>query len=127
MWPSKQINTKAFDYYPALKKIREHFEEHYSDALSLSEAAKMAAFEAKHFSKFFRAQVGIGFKQWTDFIRIERAMMLMRTEHQSITDIAFAVGFRDLRAFQRAFKKHAKITAREFRKAIIAGLTAADP
>jgi len=119
LWSSRPINTKAFDYYPSLRKVREHFEISYAEPLSLAAAAAIASLEAKHFSKVFRKKVGIGFKEWMDVVRIGKAMDAIQAEYQSLSDIAFAVRFQDLRTFQRAFKQHAHMRPREYRREIM--------
>ena len=116
MGPEQNFNTKAFDYYPELNRVRRHFETNHSEPMSLSDAAKIAGLEAKHFGKFFSQKVGIGFKQWSTLIRIQKAINLMRKEHRPLIDIAFANGFQDYGTFERAFKKHTGITPSEFKK-----------
>src|SRR5262249_15567768 len=119
LWSSNPINTKAFDYFPSLKKIREYFDSNYSEPISLRKAAAIAGLEEKYFSKMFRGHVGIGFKEWTDFIRIQKAMDAMQREDQSVTAVGFAVGFQSAATFQRLFKRHARMRPRDFRKAIV--------
>src|SRR5215813_13068029 len=113
LWSSKPINAKAFDYFPVLKKIRDYFETNYTEPISLKEAASIAGLEEKYFSKMFRSHVGVGFKEWTDFIRIQKAIDAMQTEDQSLTNVGFAVGFQSPTTFQRLFKKHARTRPRD--------------
>src|SRR5262245_23619940 len=122
LWSSKPINIKAFDYFLALKKIREYFERNYSEPISLREAASIVGLEEKYFSKMFRSHVGVGFKEWTDFIRIQKAMDAIQREDQCLTTIGFAVGFQSYATFQRLFKKHARMKPRDFRKAVVSQL-----
>jgi len=116
MSSDQAFNAKAFDYYPSLTKVRKHFETNYSQPISLSDAAQIAGLEAKHFGKFFCRKVGIGFKEWSTVIRVQKAMDLIRKEYQPLTDIAFAVGFQDYGTFERAFKKYTGSCPREFRR-----------
>ena len=81
LWTTKPINTKAFEYYPALTKIRKHFEDNYFEPIDSARAASIVCLEIKHFSKFFRSKIGIGFKEWTDFVRIEKAINAIRMMH----------------------------------------------
>ncbi len=119
LWSSKPINTEAFDYFPALKRVRDYFEKNYSEPISLSDAARLAGLETKHFSKVFSRNVGIGFKEWTDIVRVEKAIDAIRKEEQPISTIGFAVGFQNLRTFQRVFKKHARTRARDFKRDVL--------
>src|SRR5262249_16666827 len=119
MSSDQAFNAKAFDYYPPLNKVRRHFEINYTQPLSLSDAAQMAGRERKHFGKFFSRKVGVGFKEWSTVIRIQKALDLIRKEHQPFTDIAFAVGFQDYTTFKRAFKKYTGLTPRVFRRLLM--------
>ena len=122
LWSSRPINTKAFDYFPVLKKVRDYFEMNYFEPISLRKAASIAGLEQKYFSKMFRTHVGVGFKEWTDFIRIQKAIDAMQIEDQSLTTVGFAVGFQSSTTFQRQFKKHVRMRPRDFRRAVVSRL-----
>jgi len=116
MSPDQTFNAKAFDYYPRLNKVRKYFETHYARDFSLEDAAEIAGCESKHFGKYFKGKVGIGFKEWTSRTRIDVAAVMMRLEHQELQDIALAVGYEEYRTFERAFKKYTGFTPRQYRK-----------
>lgn len=119
MRPDERFNEKAFDYYVSLTKIRTHFANNYSQSFSLSDAAELVGKEPKHFSKFFRRKVGIGFKHWVAIVRIQKAVESIQMGDQTLTEIALTVGFQDLRTFERTFKAHKGSTPRQFRAHII--------
>ncbi len=119
VWSSKPVNVKAFDYFPTLKKIREYFEANYAEPISLRKAASIAGLELKYFSKMFHHHVGIGFKEWTDLVRVQKAMDAIQAEDRSLTTVGLAVGFQSAATFQRLFKKHARMRPREFRRAVV--------
>ncbi len=112
-------NGKAFDYYPRLKRLRQYVEQSYSEPISLKKAASVAALESSYFSSYFRAKVGINFTDWLRQVRIRKAMELMKSRDFAITEVAEEVGFRDLRTFERAFKKYTLTTPREFKKSVV--------
>lgn len=91
---------------------------HYSDPISLESAARIAGLERTYFSKFFRRQIGIGYQRWLQKYRVRRAIDLMRHRKLSITAIAFAVGFSDLRTFERAFRKVTGACPRDIRRSL---------
>ncbi len=113
-------NGEVFDYYPRLNRLREYVEQSYSEPISLKKAASIAALESSYFSSYFRAKVGITFTDWLRQVRIRKAMELMKAGDFSITEVAYEVGFGDLRTFGRAFKKHTLITPMEFKKSVAA-------
>ena len=106
---------KAFSYYGRLKKVRQHLEQNISASISLETAANIAGLEKKYFSAFFHSKTGIRFRDWVTHTRVTQAMSELRAEDVSITNVAFAVGFRDLRTFERAFKKCTGMTARDYK------------
>ena len=113
-----EADTKAFAYYPRLKKVKRYVDEHIEDKISLATAAQVAALEEKYFSTYFRKKAGICFTDWLAHARIKRAVDMMRVHDYTITWIAFAVGFREIRTFERAFKKYTGMTARAFKTTI---------
>jgi len=114
-------NGEVFDYYPRLNRLREYVEKSYTERIPLEKAASIAALESSYFSTYFRAKVGITFTGWLRQVRVKKAMELMRARDFSITEVAYEVGFRDLRTFERAFKKYALKTPREFKKSVLPG------
>ncbi len=111
-------NGEVFDYYPRLNRLREYVEQSYSEPISLGNAASIVALESSYFSTYFRAKVGITFTEWLRQVRIRKAIKLMKASDLSITEVAYEVGFGDLRTFERAFKKHTRMTPREFKKSV---------
>ena len=116
---SKLINTKAFDYFPPLRKFCDYFETNYSEPISLRKAASIAGLEQKYFSKMFRFRVGIGFKEWTNLTRIRKAMDAIQREDRSLTMVAFALGFQSSATFQRQFKKYARMSPSDYKSATV--------
>jgi AraC family transcriptional regulator len=57
-----------------------------------------------HFSRSFRAELGISPYQWLLQKRVEHAAALLRRRRVSVTEAAFEVGFSDLSRFARAFR-----------------------
>ncbi len=108
----------AFRYYVRLARIRAWLERNYAGEVSLRVAAGVAGLNAKYFSKFFHDKTGVRFSEWVQSVRIEKATEMMRQSNHSITSVAFEVGFRDLRTFERVFKKRMGMTPREYRESV---------
>lgn len=115
-----EINHQAFRKDRRLNKVLRFVEGHYDECISLKEAARVAAMEATYFSSFFRQKVGITYLNWLQHLRVAKAISLLEDENLTITDVAYQVGFNDLRTFQRAFKKHTHLTPRALRKKLVA-------
>lgn len=110
-------NPRAFRYYVRLSRIRAWLAENYAEEVSLGTAAEVVGLNPKYFSRFFRAKTGVRFSEWVNAVRIQRATELLREHNRNVTLVAFEVGYKDLRTFERAFKKYAGVTARAYRDA----------
>ena len=115
---TKMINESAFEYYHRLRNIKRFIEEHYTEDIPLKKAARVAGLEKKYFSTFFHRKVGVGFKHWLTQVRVARAIDLIRAEDYSISEVAYAAGFKDMRTFERAFKKCTSRTPRDFKNRV---------
>jgi two-component system response regulator YesN len=110
-----RVNDSVFTYYPRLHRVRGFVAEHLSEPLSLGDAAKVACLERKYFSQYFRRKVGIGFRQWLARVRVECAIRLMVEHDHSIRELAYKVGFADVRTFERMVKRRAGRTPRDLK------------
>lgn len=110
--------VSPFDYYQRLQRLKAYVDLHYADNIGLDEAARIAHLEAKYFSAYFRQKTGLTFRDWLARERVDRAREMMECQDHTVTDIAYAVGFRDLRTFQRSFKRHTGVTPRAYKSAV---------
>ncbi len=85
---------------------------------TLTDAASIAGLEQKYFSRFFKEKTGIGFSLWLNVVRTHEAEKILSDSNVPITDVAAAVGYRDLRTFQRNFKKLIGVTPFQYRRRI---------
>lgn len=116
-WPGYTM-PNAFDYYERLGRVRKHVESNLAEDLSILEISKVAGLSPKYFSAFFRQHTGTCFRDWLALIRVEQARRLLREKNHGVTRLAYSVGFRDVRTFQRAFKKVTGMTPRAYKKTV---------
>jgi len=112
------VHHEAFAYYDRLTPVLQFVDAHISKPISLDTAAKVACLERKYFSAFFHSKVGLTFTEWIRILRVERGMELMRAHDDSICRIAFAAGFRDVRTFERAFKRYVGVSPAAYRSSV---------
>jgi AraC-like DNA-binding protein len=74
--------------------------------------------ESTYFSDFFHKKAGLTFSTWLQFLRIGKALELLRRENCSITEVASGSGFNDLSTFQKAFRKWTSLTPSEFKSIV---------
>lgn len=110
------VPIKEQKYRERMERIIEYLNEHYREKLSQQELAEKFHFSREYFSKFFKRQTGITFKQYIMRYRLEKAKdELLRTDH-SILDIALDNGFSSETQFISGFKGIYGLTPLRYRK-----------
>lgn len=61
-------------------------------------------------------QAGLSFRQIREDELLKRAMLLLDDQHQKVTSVAAACGFKDMLSFREAFKRWTGMTPREYRQ-----------
>lgn len=99
-------------------------EEHAQEEIDLAAAGRETGLSAFHFLRLFAKIVGVTPHQYLIRARLRRAARLLAEEDQSITDIAFEIGFGDLSNFVRTFHRAAGLSPRAFRRLAQSGMRA---
>jgi AraC-like DNA-binding protein/NAD(P)H-dependent FMN reductase len=103
----------------AVEYIRENFSQ---SQLSLDRVASAACLSRSHFSRTFKRVTGTRFIDYVTSLRLAEARTLLAEGDESITAIAFAVGYRDPGTFERTFKRKLGLAPSQYRKRVHAGL-----
>ncbi len=114
----REINERAFLYYSRLERIQRYVRTHPEEKISLRQAARISQMSEAYFSSFFHQKVGVCFKDWRAHRHVQRAIRLMSARNHSITEVALAAGFGDLRTFERTFKHHTGLTPQQYKKTV---------
>lgn len=116
MFDGDRINRAAFSYYDRLDRVKSFVEENLEQPIRVSQAACVAGLSPGYFSSFFKEKTGVRFTSWVAYLRVEQAKQRLVNRNESITQLAYSAGFRDLRTFERAFKRCTGQTARAFKR-----------
>lgn len=103
----------------ALLRIGEaisHLEANYQEPIDLDHLAQIAHMSKRNFMRSFQAAMGSSPIAHLIQLRVNRAASLLRRTDQSVTEIAFQVGFSDSNYFTRQFRKLLGVTPREYRQ-----------
>ncbi len=104
------------DYRSRLLRVLEYIQDHLDQPLTPGELAEVAHFSPFHFQRIFRGMVHESVMGHIRRLRLERAAIHLKSEGESVTDIAFGAGFEVLETFSRAFRAHFACSPSEFRK-----------
>lgn len=90
----------------------------YDKKIKLEQATKAACMSTQYFCKFFKKVTGSTFKEYLISTRLDKAKELLLKNTQTITEIAYQVGFENLSYFYRVFKRSTKLNPSSFRSII---------
>ena len=119
---ASKINYRRIAYDVRLDRVNRFVDQHYADPLTLEKVANVAGLEKSYFSRYFHKKTGVCYHDWLHWIRVNHAIDLMRSHEVTITEIAFAVGYQDLRTFERAFDKCTGQCPKAMKKKVISDL-----
>jgi transcriptional regulator of acetoin/glycerol metabolism len=101
----------------ALRRVKEYIACHLPENLEVATLASLAGLSAYHFSRAFKASVGMPPHRYLLEQRIRKAADLIERSEQALVSIALSVGFADQAHFSRSFLALVGITPSQFRRA----------
>jgi transcriptional regulator GlxA family with amidase domain len=99
-----------------IEKVMEYLRENFDKPIELSDVAHIANMTEVSFSRFMKAQLGVGFIDTLLDIRLGHASRLLIDTHQPIAEVAYSCGFNNISNFNRLFKKKKGCTPKAFRE-----------
>jgi len=90
--------------------------ENYSEQISRRDIAKHVGITEDHLTFCFRQELGITPIVYLQRYRINQAKRLLKESNQSITEVAFNVGFSDSGYFSRIFRREVGMSPDTFRR-----------
>lgn len=113
----KDSTTRSDQYSPSVSLCMDQlFAAIGSPDVSLKAIAQQLNYNADNLSARFSREVGQTAIEYLTNLRIERARELLRGSAMSISEIAWASGYRNPNYFSRLFKKTTGSTPRHYRK-----------
>ncbi|MDY3031776.1 MAG: response regulator [Clostridia bacterium] len=94
-------------------KLIQFINEHFSENISLQDAADKVFFNPAYCSRFFKAQTGENFSDYLLRVRMEHAVKLLK-KNKKISDISKQCGYSSSGYFSRIFKEYYKCTPSEY-------------
>jgi YesN/AraC family two-component response regulator len=103
------VLTAEGAFLPAIYYVAQNFDQKIQN----DEAAKLCAMSPFRFSRGFKEAFGIAFRDYVVRYRLRQAYGMLKNPNNTITDVAFAVGFSDVSYFSRIFKKYFGVSPTE--------------
>ena len=103
-----------------LSRINAYLEEHYTEDFGLADIAEYLNYEKSYFCRHFKQVTGITFWEYYTLFRLERSIQLMnQSPKETISMVAAASGFKNVRSYNEAFKKTYRCTPVEYKKTLL--------
>lgn len=102
----REENLGSLSENKIVEKVVEYVKKNYTHEISLTEVAEKNAVSSEHLSRLFKKEIGVGFNEYVNSLRLRQAEFMLRNEDgKSVSEIAFACGFNDSNYFSYRFKK----------------------
>ncbi|PLR69022.1 hypothetical protein CYJ36_00730 [Bacillus sp. UMB0893] len=88
---------------------------HYQNDLTAKTVADQINISVPYFCKLFKKETGRSFVEYVTFVRLQRAVWMLRHTDKTIEQIADELGFNTPNYFSSTFKKYVSITPSEYR------------
>lgn len=98
-----------------IKKSIAYISHHYHEELSVKMVSNYVNLSYSYFSRLFKKETGMSFVEYVIFVRIQRAVWLLRHSSKSIEEISFEIGFNTPNYFSAIFKKKIGLSPSEYR------------
>lgn len=99
-----------------LRKIISFTEENFRNNINEMSVATTFGYSACYFSRFFKSNMGITYKEFLTKMRINAAKCLLTQTQKSVLEIAMDCGFSDARGLINMFNKYEGSTPLQYRK-----------
>lgn len=89
---------------------------HFSQEITLDGVSKQLSVSSAHLSRLFKKELGIGFSQYLNHLRLQKAKHLLLQSNKNISEISDECGFTDSNYFSSKFKKIYNLSPIAFKK-----------
>ena len=98
-------STSDISKLTAFTKILEYISDNSAESINLKSVAKHFGYTPEYMSEFFKKRGGVGFKEYIDNVRTDKALDLLLETDMPITAISQSCGFENIRTFNNVFKR----------------------
>ena len=124
-----KIGEKNIDAYPdsgvtslknssvvnQLSMVMDYIDEHFSESITLEQAAQIAGFSKFYFTRLFKDYTSRTFYEYLTEKRIRAAEQMLLVPKFAVTEVSIQSGFSSLSSFNRTFKRSKGCSPTEYR------------
>lgn len=102
-----------------LQNILTYCSQNYAGDLRLDTLSQALHVNKYYISHLFTQKLHMNFNEYVGMLRVSAALPRLESGNESITDVAYSVGFNSHRSFNRLFLKHMNCSPRAYRQAAL--------
>jgi AraC family transcriptional regulator len=110
---AKKASTRE-ELYRRLLVAKDYIESNFEKKIEIEAIARIANISTFHFFRTFKQVFHISPHQYILDLRLKKSVQLLKKRQDTITEIAYQVGFADIHAFSKAFKKMYRVAPSQF-------------
>jgi two-component system response regulator YesN len=102
--------------FSAIDLARQYIHDNFTRDISLEDVARHVSMSYSHFSRTFKADVGVPFLEYLTRLRMTTALELLRDPRLLVQDVARGVGYSSGKQFTRQFRRQFGASPAEYRR-----------
>lgn len=115
------LNEQKVEGNRLITNIQSYIRENYMDSsLSLKKISEVFNISESYFSYLFKAETKQNFSEYLELIRMDQAMILLKTTDINISNMYLELGYNNANSFRRAFKKVHGVSPKTIRESNVA-------
>jgi len=113
----KRTGTRQSDFRMEMyvEKAIAYMQRNLPASIRMTDVAAEVGLNANYFCSVFEHYIGRAPQGYLLMLRMQQARTLLLTTTDSVQQIAYAVGYRSLSAFSKAFTKQVNVSPRDYR------------
>lgn len=104
-----------YDYRKRLQKVRDYLRASFVKKVEVEELERLSYFSYRNLHRIFKGFYGETIGAYITRLKVESCAKLLLFSNATITEIAHEVGYTDVQALSKAFKKHVGIAPSVYR------------
>lgn len=98
-----------------IQQVQDYIEAHYEEKITVEDLANLISTSRRTFERRFKAATNNTPIEYTQRVRIEAAKKFFEASRKNVSEIMYATGYTDTKAFRDIFKKITGLTPIEYR------------
>ncbi|EAV0715944.1 helix-turn-helix domain-containing protein, partial [Salmonella enterica subsp. enterica serovar Enteritidis] len=97
--------------------VLEQIEKNLEERIDIEKLVVITGYSRRSLQDFFKEKCGVSIGKYIRQRKLSRSATLLKLTSQSVTDIAFRMGFDSVQSYSREFKKTFGVNPNNYRKA----------